>query len=67
MNTSSGHVCIQANYSVGEVLQLETGPRAEALDAFNLDQPPGEEICQPSLEPSGRVLNRVRQQKITLV
>ena len=52
--TRGGYVCVQAHHSAGEVIQLETRPRGGSPGCVQpgLDQPPGEGICQPSLEHS---------------
>ena len=53
-STGSGHVCIQTDNSVEEVLQLEARSRGRSSGCLQseLRQPTGEGLCQPSLEPS---------------
>ena len=65
--TRSDPVCIQTKHPTEEILlQLETRPRGRSPGCIKsgLDHLQGEGLCQP---PTGRrVLNEVRQQKVTL-
>ena len=53
-STRSGHVRIQTDNSAEKVLQLEARPRSRSSECLQpeLEQPTGEGLCQPPLEPS---------------
>ena len=54
--TGSGPVCIQIDYTAGEVLQLEAGYRGRSHGCLQpgLNRAPGEGMCQPPMEPGGQ-------------
>ena len=68
-STRSGHVCIQTDNSAEEVLKLETRSRGRSSGCLQpeLGQPTGKGYANPPWNLVGRVLNRVRQQQVTLV
>ena len=65
--SGGGSLCQQADLSATAIRQLETRPTGNGHRWFHSGLDGDEGLCQPSMEPDGRVLARTRQQQAELV